>query len=164
MTAIAHGRGRSTSDRFLRSAARGGVLIGIAVVIGIVLLQVVGDGSSGPGSATPTNDGNRDNVTTTTDSGARAAQKVAVAVYNGSSVSQAANTMAATLRGLGYPILVTDNAPDQVGTTIACQAGYDVEASQLQSLPELPNATLVAFPAVPPAGTELVNCIITLGK
>ncbi len=164
MTAIAHGRGRSASERMLRSAARGGILIGVAVVIGIVLLQVVGDGSSGPGSATPTNNGNGDSVTTTTDSGARVPQQVGVAVYNASGVSQAANTKANTLLGLGYQILKTDNAPDQVGTTIACQAGYEIEAAQLQALRELPNATLVVFPAVPPAGTELVNCIITLGK
>jgi hypothetical protein len=164
MTSISHTRGGSTSDRVLRSAARGGVLIGVAVVIGIVLLQVVGDGSTGPGSATPTNNGNGNSVTTTTDSGARSPQQVALAIYNASGVSQAANTKASTLRGLGYQILLTGNAPDQVGTTIACQTGFEIEATQLQALQELPNATLAGFPAVLPAGTELVNCFITLGK
>ncbi len=164
MTSIAHGRGRSASERMLRSAARGGILIGVAVVIGIVLLQVVGDGSSGPGSATPTNNGNGNGVTTTTDPGARSVQEVALAVYNGSGVSQAANTKAATLRSLGYQILKVDNSPEQVGTTIACQPGFEIEATQLQALQELPNATLTEFPTVLPAGTELVNCFVTLGK
>ena len=163
MTSIARGRGQSLSERMLRSAARGGVLIGVAVVIGIVLLQVVDGGSLDP-SAAPTDNGNS-GTTSTTDSGARAQQEVTLAIYNGSGVSQAANTKASTLRSLGYQILVTGNAPGEVvGTTVACQPGYELEAEQLLALPELSGSTLGVFPATIPTGAELVNCFITLGK
>lgn len=163
MTSIARGRGRSVSDRAMRSAARGGILIGVAVVIGIVLLQVVDDGL-GPGSATPTGNGNGSNVTTTTDAGGRSPQEVTLAIYNASGVSQAANTMANKLLGLGYQVLARDNAPDQTGTTVACVPGYELDAEQLLALPELAGSTLGVVPAVIPAGAENVNCFIYLGK
>jgi hypothetical protein len=164
MTAIAHRRGRSAGERLLRSAARGGILIGVAVVIGIVLLQVVGDGSVGPGSTTVVNDDNGDTVTTTTVSGARPPQEVGVAVFNASGVSQAAATSSNVLRGLGYLIQKVGNAAGtQPGTTIACQLGYEAEAAQLAALPDFAGATIIEYPAAPPAGAELANCIITLG-
>lgn len=164
MTSIAHGRGRSAGERLLRSAARGGILIGVAVVIGIVLLQVVGDGTSGPGSATPTDD-STNNVTTTTVSGARSPQEVSVAVFNASGVSQAASTKSNDLRGLGYVINKVGNAAGiQVGTTIACRAGYEAEAAQIAALPTFAGATVGVFPDPAPAETELANCIVTVGK
>jgi hypothetical protein len=165
MTSIAYGRGRGASDRLLRSAARGAVLIGVAVVIGIVLLQVVGDGASGPGGAAPSNNSSGNKSTTTTSSGSRSPQEVAVAVFNASGVSQAAATKSNDLRGLGYVIVKVGNAtPEVTGTTIACRTGFEAEADALAALPTFTNATVVAFPATPPAETELANCIIILGK
>jgi len=162
VTSVAYGRG--ANDRVTRSAARGGILIGVAVVIGIVLLQVVGNGTSGPGSATPTDDTNK-GVTTTTASGARSPQEVAVAVFNASGVSQAAATKSNDLRGLGYVIVKVGNAAAvQTGTTIACRAGYEAEAEQLAALPTFVGSTLAVFPEPAPAETELANCIINVGK
>jgi hypothetical protein len=163
MTSIAYGRGRSAGERLLRSAARGGILIGVAVVIGVVLLQVVGDSASGPGGAVPSNNPNK--VTTTTASGARTPEQVTVAFFNASGVSQAASTKANELRGLGYVIGTIGNAAGiQTGTTIACRAGFEAEAAQLQALPTFAGSTLAAFPDPAPAETELANCIINIGK
>ncbi|MEX0665879.1 MAG: LytR C-terminal domain-containing protein [Acidimicrobiia bacterium] len=160
MTSIAHARGRSASDRLLRTAARGGILIGVAVVIGIVLLQVVEEGSPLPGSASGNGNGK---VTTTTGSDARVPQEVIVAVYNASGVSQAAGVQANKLRGLGYQTPTVENAAqEQTGSTVACLAGYEKEAEQLLTV--VANSTIVEFPAAPPAGAEFVNCIVVVGK
>ena len=161
MTSIAHARGRSAGDRLLRTAARGGILIGVAVLIGIVLLQVVDEGATGPSSSSGSNGGGK--VTTTTGGGARAPQEVIVAVYNASGVSQAAGVQANELRGLGYQTPTVENAAaEQTGSTVACMAGYEKEAEQLVSFVD--NSTIAAFPATPPAGAENVNCIVIVGK
>ena len=166
MTSISYGRGRgAAADRVLRSAARGGILVGVAVVIGVVLLQVVGDGASGPTGAAPSKGNTGSKVTTTTASGARSPQEVAIAVFNGSGISQAAATKSNDLRGLGYVIVKVGNAAAvQAGTTIACRAGYEEEAASLAALPSFAGSTVVEFPATPPAETELANCIIIVGK
>jgi hypothetical protein len=165
MTSISYGRGRSAADRLLRSAARGAILIGVAAVIGIVLLQVVGNGPSGPTGAVSSNGNNGNKVTTTTSSGARSPQEVAVAVFNASGVSQAASTKSNDLRGLGYVIVKVGNAAAvQTGTTIACRVGYEAEAAQLQALPTFAGSTIATFPEPAPAETELANCIINVGK
>ena len=158
MTSIAHARGRSAGDRMLRTAARGAVLIGIAVIIGIVLLQVV-DEAGGPSAA-----GNgAGDTTTTTESGARAPQGITVIVFNASGISGAAGTQTNELRGLGYLVLDPGNAASQqVGSTVACQAGYELEAEQILAIVE--GATLAAFPAPAPAGAEAANCIVVVGR
>jgi hypothetical protein len=162
MTAIAFARGRSLGDRMLRTAARGGILIGVAVVIGIVLLQVVDEGIPSTGNTSGNGSGNG-GVTTTTGSGARAPQEVSVAVYNASGVSGAAGAQANQLRGLGYLTPTVENAAaDQVGSTVACQPGYEAEAEQLVTVVD--GAALGGFPTTLPPGAETVNCIVVVGK
>ncbi len=156
-------RRRSSSDHILRTAARGAVLIGVAVVIGIVLLQVVDNGGGGGGgSATPASSSTGDDTTSTTaaDTG-RPAQEVRVFVANGSGVSGAAATKANELRGLGYQTS-TGNAAVQQGTTVACVEGFEAEAQQLVTT--IAGSTLATFPSPAPAGAESVDCIVTLGK
>jgi hypothetical protein len=160
MTSIAHARGRSAGDRLLRTAARGGILIGVAVLIGIVLLQVVDEGATGPSSSGANGNGK---VTTTTGSGARAPQEVIVAVYNASGLTGAAGTQANELRGLGYQTPTVENAAqEQVGSTVACTTGYEAEAEQLVQFVD--NSAIAVFPAPPPPGAENVNCIVIVGK
>jgi hypothetical protein len=162
MTAIAQARGRSAADRMLRTAARGAILIGVAVIIGIVLLQVVDEGGTGP-SASSNNNGNGSSVTTTTEGGARVPQEVVVAVFNASGLSGAAQTQANELRGLGYQTLPAANAASQqTGSTVACQSGYEQEADGLIAVVD--GATIAAFPTPIPAGAEGAHCIVTVGK
>jgi len=162
MTSIAHARGHSAGDRMLRTAARGGILIGVAVVIGIVLLQVVNEGIPSTGSTAGNGKGNG-GVTSTTGGGARAPQEVIVAVYNASGLSGAAGTQANELRGLGYQTPTVENAAaEQVGSTVACQPGYEAEAEQLVTVVD--GAAVGQLPAALPPGAEAVNCIVTVGK
>ncbi len=165
MTSIAHGRGRSASDRLLRSAARGAVLIGVAVVIGIVLLQVVDKGVSPGGGTTPATGATKGGTTTTKPSNVRPPQEVRVLVLNGSGVSQAAATKANVLRGLGYAIAGTGNAPLQTGTVVACRADFEKEAEVLAGADVVgAGTTLAAFPEPAPAGAENADCIVVVGK
>ena len=159
MTSIAHARGRSAGDRMLRTAARGAILIGIAVIIGIVLLQVVDE------AGTPSASGNNGagQSTTTTDPGARAPQGITVIVFNASGQAGAAGVQTNELRGLGYLMLQPGNsASQQVGSTVACQTGFEKEADQLLAIVE--GAALAAFPAPVPAGAETANCIVVVGQ
>jgi hypothetical protein len=149
----------------MRSAARGAVLIGVAVVIGIVLLQVVDEGvppGSGQTAATGTSNGG---TTTTAKSDVRPPQQVRVLVLNGSGVSMAAATMANKLRGLGYAIAGTSNAPLQTGTVVACRAGFEKEAAVLAGGDVVgTGATIAAFPEPAPAGAENADCIVVVGR
>jgi len=160
LTSIARGRG--TQDRVLRTAARGAVLIGVAVVIGIVLLQVVDEGGSIGGP--PSSSGTR--TTSTTGANARPPQEVHVQVLNASGLPGDAMTTANTLKGLGYQIVGTGNsAATQTGTTVTCRAGYGEEAKALASaVAPTGGATVVDFPPTPPAGAETANCIVVKGK
>jgi hypothetical protein len=155
---------RSASDLFLRAAARGAILIGVAVVIGVILLQVVdkGGGGGGVGVTAPTSDTKEASVTATTVSG-RPAAEVTVYVQNGSGVNQAAATLANELRGLGYAISGTGDAAIQAGTTVACVAGFEAEAEALAAAMGS-GATVGVYPTPVPAGAETSSCIVTRGQ
>ena len=169
MTAIAMtpARRRSRPDHILRTAARGAALIGVAVVIGFVLLQVVdgGGGGGGAGTTAPTvaNGDNGDTTSTTSGDTGRPPQEVRVLVQNGSGVAMAAATKANELRGLGYAIAGTGNAAVQQGNTVACLAGFEAEAETLAE--QVGSGTSVtAFPEPVPAGAEATDCIVVIGK
>jgi len=166
MTALAFPRRRaSAADFVLRTAARGAVLIGVAVVVGIVLLQVIDKGGGGGGGAVPPTAGRQTNGSTTSTSGAagRPPAQVRLLVENGSGLNQAAATTANQLRGTGYAIAGTGNAAIQTGTTVACRAGFEKEANALaKSLGA--GVTVVAFPATPPTGSENADCLVIKGK
>lgn len=93
----------------------------------------------------------------------RPASQVHVEVLNGSGVAKAASAKAATLTSLGYPTVGTGNAPHQAGTTVACRAGFAVEALRLAAAVG-PGTTVQPFPAVPPAGSATADCLVVLGK
>jgi len=167
-TTIRRGRVRSDvmGDGILRTAARGAALVGVAVVIGIVLLQVVDKGSgggSGPSTPTVATSPGSNGGSTTTNGNVRPPQEVRLLVLNGSGVAMAAATEANTLRGLGYAIAGTGNAPTQTGYTVACRQGFGDEASALAKTVGH-SATVASFPATPPAGSENADCLVTVGS
>lgn len=165
MSATVRPRGRSRNDSMMRTAARGAALIGIAVVVGIVLLQVVDTGGSGVsgGPVTPVTDAPNGATTTTLAADVRPPQEVRVLVLNASGVSMQAATTANALRGLGYAIAGTGNAATQPGTSVACLPGFEKEAELLaKSVAE--GVTVAAFPAEPPAGSENADCVVTVGQ
>jgi hypothetical protein len=156
-------RRRSMPELVLRSAARGAVLIGLAVVIGIVLLQVVDKGGGGGGVAPPvTGPPDNESTTSTTGEGGRPPDQVRVLVLNGSGLANAAGTKANELRGDGYAIAGTGNSPQQTGSTVACVSGFEKEADTLAKAAGA-GFSIATYPDPPPTGAENADCIVTLG-
>ena len=113
-TRTGHGPGFASSVAF--SAARGAGLIALAVIIGIVLLQVIDDGTSGPigdgnaaasGGTTTTTAAAEPGASSTTSTTAGAPVKppaeVAVLVLNGSGRPGAATAQSNTIEGQRLP-------------------------------------------------------------
>ena len=150
--------------RLLRTAARGVVLTGVAIVVGIVLLSVVnGAGSPGGGSAVKSASSTTSTTGGTTTSTGKPVAQIKVAVFNGSGVSGAANTTANKLRGLGYAIVaVTNAATTQTGTSVACKVGT-VQAQNLAKNVSA-TATVGVFPTPEPPNANAADCIVTVGK
>lgn len=166
------GRGRSREGGRVNSAVRGAGLIGLAVILGIVLLQVIDKGPSGGGTPASSKSG-----TTTTTQGstsssqpgttaagaARPRGEVRVLVYNAGATSGAAGDFTNKLRVLGYQLMPPSNTTARTGTVVACKQGYEKEAAQLQADVGA-GAQVEPFPAQAPTGSENVNCIVLVGK
>jgi hypothetical protein len=173
------------------SASRGGVLIGVAVVVGLLIFTVINRG--GPSSSTPvtteppatvltTPATNADGTTVTTVEGttattkakksssktARSNDQVVVQVLNGSGMQGAATQRSNDLKANGYQVLPAGNAPaTRTGTAVQCVSGYDKEAQALvATLQELGvPATVEPVPDPLPAGFDAAaNCYVLLGK
>jgi len=157
-------RRRTTTDLVLRTAARGAVLIGVAVVIGIVLLQVVDKGGGGGGGvAPPVTEANDGSTTSTTGDDGRAPEEVRVLVLNGSGIANAAGTKANELRGLGYAIAGTGNSEPRTGSGVACISGFELEADALAKTLGA-GYTVETYPDPPVEGSENADCIVILGS
>jgi hypothetical protein len=163
MTALAHAP--ALGARVLRTAARGAVLVGAAIVIGIVLLQVVHDsGTPSAGGRTPVS-GSTTTTTTTkgTTSSTAATKSATVTVLNGSGVSGAATARANDLRGLGYAIKATTNAATtQTGTTVVCKTGDQSVADTIAK--HIGPTTTASTTAAMPATAAGADCAVTVGK
>lgn len=158
------------------SAARGALLIGIAVIIGIVLLQVIDDGTSGPisdgssvaaGGTTDTTapaDGDSSSTTTTTASTpVKPPAEVAVLVLNGSGRPGAASAQANALKAKGYQTLVPADAPDRAGNIVYFKPGFDRECTTVStSVDGAPKVEAMPTPA--PTGSETASCVVILGS
>ncbi len=167
MTAAAYAPRRGAY--LLQSATRGALLVAAAIVVGVLLLKVVSDipggasgGSAHVGGTTPST-----LATTSTTLTGQAPQHVTVAVYNGSGVPMAATTRANALRGLGYAITFTGNAPTlQTGTTVACRSttkGFTATADTIAKSIG-PTTSVQVFPVTPPVTAVSAQCIVTVGK
>jgi LytR cell envelope-related transcriptional attenuator len=167
MTAIAHAPRLGAT--ILRTAARGAVLVGAAVVVGIVLLQIVNGSPSGGGgataSSTPSSSSSSSGTTATTNvNSGRPAAQVKIFVQNASGVGGAAATRANVLRGLGYAIVGTGNALTPLtGTTVGCKTGFTKEADTLAKAVGV-GTTVGAFPTPAPANATSADCVVTIGK
>ncbi len=157
------------------SALRGALLIGLAVIVGIVLLQVVDNGSSGPAKS----GGAKAGATSTTKAASsttaappttaanagpvKPPAQVRVLVLNGSGVTGAAKAKTNALRALGYNTLTPTDTSTRTGTVAECKAGFEREAQELVKAVGT-TAKVVAFPTPPPPNTDNVDCIVIIGK
>jgi hypothetical protein len=159
------------------SAARGAALIALAVVIGIVLLQVIDDGTDGPigdggtvnaGGSTvttaPAADGGG-NATTSTTAAAPARQpaEVAVLVLNGSGREGAATAQTNALRGEGYQTLTAADADSRQGNIVYFKPDFEQECTTVAGL--VGGApTVEPMPDPAPTGSENASCVVILGS
>jgi hypothetical protein len=170
------GRGRPREGSGKISAVRGAGLVGLAVVLGIVLLQVIDDGPERDGGAAPAGTNQTTTPPTSAAPGAtqapatsaRAANprprgEVRVLVFNAGSVSGAAGNMTNKLRGLGYQLSQPSNTNARRGTAVHCKQDFDKEATQLQG-DVGPGTTVEPFANPPLPETEGVNCVVLVGQ
>lgn len=170
------GGGKAREGSGVNSAVRGAGLVGLAVVLGIVLLQVIDKGPAGNGAtrattshaATPSPSSaaapaSSPPTTTAANSGVKPRSDVRVVVFNAGSASGAAGNMTNKLRTLGYQLMPPANTNARRGTAVQCKQGSEKEAAQLQG--DVGAGTTVEPFANPPLpGTDNVNCAVLLGQ
>lgn len=153
-------------------------LVVVAIILGVVMLNIIDDGSSKPGSpiarpttttvakTTTTTRGAHSTTTTRPAGPVRTPAQLRIVVLNaGSGVSGFASTMTSTLASKGYVNHGTaGNTSARSGRAVACRAGLSREAAALATAVG-GKAAVIAFPDTPPAGVDkTVDCIVLLGK
>jgi hypothetical protein len=160
----------------VNSAVRGAGLVGLAVVLGIVLLQVIDKGPAGNG-ATPAGTSQATTAPPTSAAAPESSQpattagggnvkpraEVRVVVFNAGAASGSAGNMTNKLRSLGYQLAPPANTNARRGTAVQCKQGFDKEAVQLQG--DVGAGTTVEPLANPPLPeSENVNCVVLVGQ
>jgi LytR cell envelope-related transcriptional attenuator len=169
------GKGVGFGKSVAFSAARGALLIGIAVIIGIVLLQVIDDGTSGPigngsvsaGGTTDTTAANGDSSSSstspTTATPVKPPAEVAVLVLNGSGRPGAATAQSNALKAKGYQTLTPADSADRQGNIVYFKPGFDRECTAVAT--NVDGAPKVEpIPSPPPTGSESASCVVILGS
>jgi len=180
----------SESHGAAMSASRGGIIVGAAVVVGLLIFSVISRGGPDEGSSTSTVTTptvvtvpatNADGTTVVTEAPttdttkakknsktARSNDQVVVQVLNGSGVQGAATQRSNDLKAKGYQVLPPGNADTtRDGTGVQCIAGYEKEGEALvATLNELGvPAAVEPLPSPLPAGYDTAgNCYVLLGK
>ena len=173
------GRYAAADGSFGRSAGaamgRGVLLLGIALLIGIVLLNATDDQPPGTDVAAGTssrgdNRGDDNNntppastTTTTTTQPAKTPQEVKVLVANGSSVKGAAKTANDKLKAAQYNALSPTDGPSTNDTAAYYTAGFEREAAAVAALLEFPTSVLKPMPTPPPMDAKTANVLVLLG-
>lgn len=153
------------------ATAKGAGLVGLAVLIGVVLLQIVDaepepsreGGGSRPAETTTTTEPGA-TTTTVPDTPQRPADQVRVIVLNAGAASGSAKTMADSLTEKGYTNQATpNNDPTKItGNAVYCNEGFEREASALAtSVGE--GTPIVEYPAEPPAVVAEADCVVLVG-
>lgn len=154
------------------AAAKGALLIGLAVVIGIVLLQSIDTGDSGPAGAkhtsnkaTTTTTRPAASTTTTAAAPAKTPSQVHLIVLNGGAPAGTAGTTSTALKQKGYTNQDTANTwsnHSQQGRTVLCKPGLDREATAL-AVAVGQGATVQPFPTPAPPFSDSVDCVVVVG-
>jgi hypothetical protein len=157
------------------SSARGALLVVAAVIVGVVLLQVVGNEDTDTGApsnsakptATSTTSVPDGETTTPTDdtSPEKDPSKLVVQVLNGRGVQGVAGQMTDALREQGYTsILDPGDAEPREGDVVMCRKRFQREGTTLVTHVG-PGTVLEAFPDPLPANADpSVECLVILGS
>lgn len=160
--------------------ARGALLLGLAVIIGIVLLQQfdtdISTGTAGQVSATSV--ASRETTTTrriglttvpavtTTTAKARAKAEVKVLVANGASVRGLGAATTTALKSLGYTTLDPTDATAAIDrSAVQFADGYEADAREIAASLGLPATavTRLASPPVAAAALDDAKVLVVLG-
>jgi len=172
------GNGNTVARGASFAAAKGAGLIALAVIIGVVLLNVVDDGdtnqgSNGSGSSSETTastagatDTTKATTETTADSvPAKTPAELSVLVLNGGAPQGSAKEMSDNLKLSGY---TNQGQPadwagrQQAGNVVMCKAGLDQEAAALATaVGEGTPVEPFADPAPPGSGSA--DCVVVVG-
>jgi hypothetical protein len=157
------------------AAAKGALLIGLAVIIGIFLLQRVdtGDNGSAAGGSAPkttttaksTQTTTGRSTTTTTRLPAKTPAQLHVLVLNGGAPAGEATRQSNALKQKGYTNQDPPNtwtSKSQTGNTALCKPGLDREAQAL-ALAVGSGTTVQPFPTPAPPFSENVDCVVVVG-
>lgn len=153
----------------LSSAARGAIVVGLAVILGIVGLQILDDSSPGSDArdatvTTASGPAVAGGGTVTTTIARRPNREVKVKVYNASGVQGRAQILSDQLKALGYDMQTPANLGSQrAGTVVECTDGFSAEATLLALYGVGNGATVQAFPSDPPEGASEADCIVIIG-
>ncbi len=151
------------------SPARGAGLIGAAVIVGIILLQVIDDGGAGPSGGGDGGNGSNgspvtSDTTATTTADQRPPSEVRVLVLNAGQAAGSAQNKANALRSAGYNTLPASNDPvGRQGVAVQCREDFESEAASL-ALVVGEGAQVEPFPAQVLAGAEDADCLVLLGQ
>ena len=161
------------------AALLGALLIGVAVVIGIVLLQIGDRNDNGPASATKpstsstTTSTTKPNGTTkTTPKTTPRAPQIApgvlkLIVLNGGAATGQASVMTNELKTDGYTSAspATDwTGHKQVGNSVYCRGGLDREGARLVTLVGANAHFFPRFPHPAPAAASGKDCFVVVGS
>jgi hypothetical protein len=161
------------------AALLGALLIGVAVVIGIVLLQIGDRNDNGPASATKPSPSTSTTTTTkpkgttkTTPNTAHRKPLIApgvlkLIVLNGGAAAGQAGVMTNELRTQGYTSVSPANdwtGHTQVGNSVYCRGGLDREGAALVTIVGANAHFFPAFPKPFPSVVSGKDCFVVVGS
>jgi hypothetical protein len=153
---------------------RGGILVGIAFVIGFALLAKGFEPSSGGSTSnaidqTTTTAADDGTTTSTTLAAPHQPAEVKVYVLNGSGLVGVAQQATDILNGRGYTTIAPQNAPAKVPATVVYYVeGYQADGLQVAAALGAAPAQVQPMPApgtnpAVPADTQAANVVVVLG-
>jgi hypothetical protein len=154
--------------------ARGAIVIALAVIVGVVLLQVVDKGNTGPvgdqsakvaaTTTTTAKSGTSTSVTTATTApqAARPPSQIVVQVLNGSGKSGVAGALTQQFKSKGYQTVDAKDTIKRTGTVVYYRPGFDREAAAIATL--IAGSQIAPMPTPPPSGASPnANIVVVIG-
>lgn len=172
MTAPGGAASPPPADDEARATTIGAVLIGVAVLIGFVLLLkgldqeggVVETGSPARETTTTTVTAPAADQTTTTTLAPRPPAEVNVLVANASGATGVAGANKAKLTAAGYTTVETANAPTQTTSAVHFAPGWQAEADAVARALGIGASSVSPMPASPPVALDGATVLVIIGS
>ena len=156
------------------AALKGALLIGLAVIVGVFLLQRVDTSKAGspsttakkPAATTTSQPAATTSTSTVPSTPMKTPDQLKVIVLNGGAPTGGAAAMRTSLQQVGYtnqPQANTWTGHHQTGDTLMCKEGLDREKVALSQQTPLQGASVVDFASPPPPFSSDVDCVVVVG-